>query len=157
MTPGTGYNPELSDRSFIDKRDHQEGGFRTSPLRLNQGLAQLEQWDTDAIRSRGETLALRALEVWATPRLSDEQRQHYKPGKGQAAIYTLDDHPQLANQQIREVYDALDALIRALDPNVTQEVLKLYIAYKAETNFVDIVPQAKRLRLEPQHALRRPR
>jgi predicted transport protein len=26
-------------------------------------------------------------------------------------------------------------------------VLKLYIAYKAETNFVDIVPQAKRLRL----------
>jgi len=25
--------------------------------------------------------------------------------------------------------------------------LKLYIAYKAETNFVDIVPQAKRLRL----------
>jgi predicted transport protein len=30
---------------------------------------------------------------------------------------------------------------------VTQEVLKLYIAYKAETNVVDIVPQVKRLRL----------
>lgn len=67
----TGYNPELSDRSFLDKRDDQEGGFRTSPLRLNKGLGQLEQWDADAIRSR----------------------------------------------------------------------------YKAETNFVDIVPQAKRLRL----------
>lgn len=143
----TGYNPELSDRSFIDKRDHQEGGFRTSPLRLNQGLGQLEQWDADAIRSRGENLAMRALEVWAAPRLSNEQRQHYKPNKGQAASYTLEDHPQLANPQIREVYDALDARIRALDPNVTQEVLKLYIAYKAETNFVDIVPQAKRLRL----------
>ena len=26
-------------------------------------------------------------------------------------------------------------------------MLKLYIAYKAETNFVDVVPQAKRLRL----------
>ena len=25
--------------------------------------------------------------------------------------------------------------------------MKLYIAYKAETNFVDVVPQAKRLRL----------
>jgi predicted transport protein len=37
--------------------------------------------------------------------------------------------------------------VRALDPNVSQEVLKLYIAYKAETNVVDIVPQAKRLRL----------
>ena len=29
----------------------------------------------------------------------------------------------------------------------TEEVLKLYNAYKATTNFVDIVPQAKRLRL----------
>jgi predicted transport protein len=30
---------------------------------------------------------------------------------------------------------------------VTEEFLKLYIAYKAETNFVDVVPQASRLRL----------
>lgn len=48
---------------------------------------------------------------------------------------------------IRAVFDALDAGIRSLDPNVSQDILKLYIAYKAETNFVDIVPQAKRLRL----------
>ncbi len=30
---------------------------------------------------------------------------------------------------------------------MTEEFLKLYVAYKAETNFVDVVPQAKRLRL----------
>jgi len=30
---------------------------------------------------------------------------------------------------------------------VTEEFLKLYVAYKAETNFVDVVPQIKRLRL----------
>jgi predicted transport protein len=87
------------------------------------------------------------LEVWATPQLSEEQRQLYKPSKNPATTYTLADHPQLANPQIREVFDALDARIKTLDPNVTQEVLKLYIAYKAETNFVDVVPQAKRLRL----------
>jgi predicted transport protein len=34
-----------------------------------------------------------------------------------------------------------------LDPCVTETFLKLYVAYKAETNFVDVVPQAKRLRL----------
>ncbi len=143
----TGYNPELSDRSFLEKRDHQQGGFCTSPLLLNQGLGQLEEWDVDAIRSRGERLAQRALEVWAAPQLSEEQRQLYKPAKGKETTYTVADHPQLTNPQIREVFDALDARIQALDPNVTQEVLKLYIAYKAETNFVDIVPQAKRLRL----------
>ena len=36
----------------------------------------------------------------------------------------------------------------ALDRVVTEEFLKLYVAYKAETNFVDVVPQtSKRLSL----------
>ena len=35
----------------------------------------------------------------------------------------------------------------ALDPCVVEEFKKFYVAYKAETNFVDVVPQAKRLRL----------
>ncbi|MGD5993426.1 DUF5655 domain-containing protein, partial [Xanthomonas citri pv. citri] len=35
----------------------------------------------------------------------------------------------------------------ALDECVQEEFLKLYVAYKAETNFVDVIPQAKRLRL----------
>ena len=143
----TGYNPELSDRPFLEKRDHLEGGFRTSPLRLNQGLGQLGQWDADAIRSRGEALASRALEVWASPQLSDEERLLYKPNKDKRTSYTLKDHPQLSNPEIGEIFEVLDARIKALDPNITQEVLKLYIAYKAETNFVDVVPQASRLRL----------
>ena len=63
------------------------------------------------------------------------------------AGHFLDDRPQLANPQIRAVFGLLDARIRALDPNVSPEVLKLTIADKAETNVVDIVPQAKRLRL----------
>ncbi len=52
----------------------------------------------------------------------------------EAAGCSLDDHPKLANPQIRAVFDLLDVRIRALDPNVSQEV-------------VNIVPQAKRLRL----------
>src|SRR2546423_4804939 len=37
--------------------------------------------------------------------------------------------------------------VLALDRCVREDFLKLYVAYKAETNFVDVVPQAKRLRL----------
>jgi predicted transport protein len=37
--------------------------------------------------------------------------------------------------------------VLGLDPNITEDILKLYIAYKAETNVVDVVPQATRLRL----------
>ena len=35
----------------------------------------------------------------------------------------------------------------AIDPCVSEEFLKLYVAYKSETNFVDVVPEATRLRL----------
>ena len=34
----TGYNPELSDHSFGEKKEHQPGGFRDSRLRLNDSL-----------------------------------------------------------------------------------------------------------------------
>ncbi|HOV51165.1 MAG TPA: DUF262 domain-containing protein, partial [Candidatus Cryosericum sp.] len=40
----TGYNSEYSDRSFREKRD-MKGGFADSPLKLNEGLGQLDRWD----------------------------------------------------------------------------------------------------------------
>lgn len=143
----TGYNPELSDRPFLEKRDH-EGGFAGSPLRLNQGLGQLDTWGVDQIQERGARLAERALAVWAAPSLPQEQlAEYWSQPAHPAAAYTLADHPQLAIPQIRALFDAFDLSIRALDPNVYQEVLKVYIAYKCETNVVDIVPQAKKLHL----------
>ena len=48
---------------------------------------------------------------------------------------------------MRELFEAFAKEVLALDPCVTQEFLKLYVAFKAETNFVDVVPQAKQLRL----------
>ena len=48
---------------------------------------------------------------------------------------------------MRALFEELRKEILALDGCVSEEFLKLYVAYKAETNFVDVVPQAKRLRL----------
>ena len=62
----TGYNPELSNRSFRQKQD-MEGGFRDSPLRLNRSLAEAEVWNEDAIRERAEELAKKALQIWIYP------------------------------------------------------------------------------------------
>ena len=61
--------------------------------------------------------------------------------------YTIADHPNLLTPGLREVFEAFRKEVLALDPCVTEEFMKLYVAYKAETNFVDVVPQAKRLRL----------
>jgi predicted transport protein len=45
------------------------------------------------------------------------------------------------------LFEAFRKAVLAIDPCVYEEFLKPYVAYKAETNFVDVVPQANRLRL----------
>jgi uncharacterized protein with ParB-like and HNH nuclease domain/predicted transport protein len=140
----TGYNSEYSDRPFPGKRDI-EGGFKTSPLRLNEGLGSIERWDEAAIQARGARLAKAALDVWPAPALTDEVLDEYRPKPETKVIYTLADHHHLLDATQRTLYNALRTEVLALDPCVSEEVLKLYIAFKAETNFVDVVPQAARL------------
>ena len=48
---------------------------------------------------------------------------------------------------MRPVFDVLRSELKALDPCVSEEFTKLYVAYKAETNFVDVAPQVKKLNL----------
>jgi hypothetical protein len=62
----TGYNSEYSDRPFAAKRD-MAGGFASSPLRLNEGLGQLDVWNEHTIKARGEQLANRSVAIWPLP------------------------------------------------------------------------------------------
>jgi uncharacterized protein with ParB-like and HNH nuclease domain/predicted transport protein len=141
----TGYNPELSDRPFREKRD-MKGGFADSPLRLNQGLARLDGWTEDAIRERARRLAAWAVGVWSAPSLPVDIMAAYKP-KVETVRYSIEDHPHLAAGPMRRVFEEFRKQVLLLDPCVTEEFLKLYVAYKAETNFVDVIPQARRLLL----------
>ena len=142
----TGYNSEYSDRSFHEKRD-MTGGFRESPLKVNEGLGQLDRWDEIAIKVRAANLAAMAPNVWAAPQLPLEILAAYRPKAVAAANYSIEDHPHLLSANIGELFEAFRKEVLALDRCVTEEFLKLYVAYKAETNFVDVVPQAKQLRL----------
>ena len=143
----TGYNAEYSDRPFSEKRD-MKGGFRESPLKLNEGLSSLDKWDEAAIKNRAERLAAVAAGVWAMPALQAEALESYRPRGEKAAGYTIDDHPQLAiGSPMRNLFEIFRKDVLVLDRCVSEEFLKLYVAYKAETNFVDIVPQKSRLRL----------
>lgn len=142
----TGYNPEYSDRPFPEKRDMPRG-FRESPLRLNQGLGKVEVWNEAAIQARADRLAKQALEVWPAPALPDEVLECYRKKPTAEPTYTIEDHPYLLSGPMRELFEAFRKEVLALDPCVTEEFLKLYVAYKAETNFVDVVQQRNRLRL----------
>jgi uncharacterized protein with ParB-like and HNH nuclease domain/predicted transport protein len=142
----TGYNSEYSDRPFSEKRDI-DGGFKQSPLKLNEDLRQLDQWNEDTIKARAKKLAAAALNVWTAPNLDPAILTAYQPQQDAPTAYTISHHPHLLNPAFRPLFEAFRREVLALDPCVTEEFLKLYVAYKAETNFVDVVPQAKRLRL----------
>lgn len=139
----TGYNAEYSDKPFRDKRD-MNGGFKQSPLRLNEDLRSEERWNVEAMQRRGSRLAERAAQIWPMPTLPEEVFNAYK-AKTSTDRYSIEQHPHLMRGPMAAVFAAFRAEVLRLDPCVTEEVLKLYIAYKAETNFVDLIPQAKRL------------
>jgi uncharacterized protein with ParB-like and HNH nuclease domain/predicted transport protein len=143
------YNSEYSDRPFQEKRD-MPNGFRDSPLRMNIGLGQVAEWNEAAIMVRAERLAKMAADVWALPALPADVLASYQPNASRGertTAYTLEDHPHLRGGETRLLFEALRREVLALNPCVAEEVLKLYIAFKAETNFVDVVPQARRLLL----------
>jgi len=142
----TGYNSEYSDRPFLEKRD-MPGGFRESPLRLNQGLSEVEAWSEAAIQARADRLAKQALEVWPAPVGPDEVLERYRKKPTAKQTYSIENYPYLLSGPMRDLFEALRREVLAIDPCVTEEFLKLYVAYKAETNFVDVVPQKSRLRL----------
>jgi uncharacterized protein with ParB-like and HNH nuclease domain/predicted transport protein len=142
----TGYNSEYSNKPFAEKRD-MAGGFKESPLRVNKGLGELDVWDENSIRTRAKRLAQEIVKVWDSPRLSMEILEAYKLMPAPRDTYSISDHQPLLSGQMAHLFAAFRREVLALDPCVTEDFLKLYVAYKAETNFVDVVPQTKQLRL----------
>ncbi len=142
----TGYNSEYSDRPFPEKRD-MPGGFKESPLKLNQGLGLLDGWNEEAIKTRAKRLSESVLKIWCAPQLAVDVLNAYRPRVESSSVYSIKDHSHLLSGLGRELFEAFRKEVLALDPAVSEEFLKLYVAYKAETNFVDVVPQAKQLRL----------
>jgi predicted transport protein len=143
----TGYNSELSDRPFAEKRE-TTGGFRDSPIRLNKDLATLDSWNEDAIKARAARLAELAVTVWPTPHLAEATLASYRQVSAAKGVksYSLADHP-LLNGSVLALFESLRTRVLNLDPSVTEEILKAYIAYKTSTNFVDVVPRKHGLKL----------
>ena len=142
----TGYNSEYSDKPFTAKRDMQ-GGFKESPLKVNAGLGVLDEWNETAIKNRAVQLAQKALDVWSAPELAPEILIEYRSKSEVKERYSIENYPQLVSGPMKELFLAFRKEVMALDPCVSEEFLKLYVAYKAETNFADVVPQAQKLRI----------
>ena len=142
----TGYNSELSDRPFSEKKV-MEGGFDDSPIRLNSFLQTVDVWNEDNIIGRAVELAEKAKEIWYAPHLSDDVLSKYTAkANNESVVYTIEQYDFLTGEML-DLYEALRKRILNIDSSVREEYKKLYIAFKNTTNFVDIVPQRSKLRL----------
>ncbi|MEI6296396.1 MAG: DUF262 and DUF1524 domain-containing protein [bacterium] len=145
----TGYNSELSDKKFLEKRD-MKGGFANSPIMLNRSLAELDHWDEQEIKKRAQNITKVAINVWSFPDVATEVLQKYKKEKKEnkrERVYNLEVHSEYLQGPLLDLFYEIRKEILNLDSSVREEVKRRYIAYKTTTNFVDIVPQRQCLAL----------
>jgi uncharacterized protein with ParB-like and HNH nuclease domain/predicted transport protein len=141
----TGYNSELSDRPFRDKRD-MVGGFHDSPLRLNHTLANRTRWNEHEILDRARHLADLAVDVWRFPTLPPGIQ--VRPAHPAANEYTLETQEVPWQPNMRQLFEQLRQRVLNLDASVQEVIRKSYIAYRSATTFLYVSPQQRQLRLD---------
>jgi uncharacterized protein with ParB-like and HNH nuclease domain/predicted transport protein len=141
----TAYNSEMSDSPFADKLT-MDGGFQQSALRLNKYVVTQTTWGEPQVNERAAQLGEVAKKVWPYPTLTEAELAPYRKQDDTAPEYTLESY-QYLNAFNRILFEKLNTRILNLGVYVKREFKKLYIAYKAGTNFVDVVIQNSRLRL----------
>ena len=140
----TAYNSEISDRPFLEKMD-MPGGFKESALRLNKYVVLQNKWNEKNIQERANELAKKAESIWPYPTLTVAELAPYQVEEKTVQKYSLETYD--VNAFTRILFESLDKRIMNLSPAVKKEYKKLYVAYKLDTNFVDIVFQKQRLRI----------
>lgn len=140
----TAYNSEMSDRPFLEKMNMQ-GGFKESALRLNKYVVLQNEWNENNIQERGDELAKKAIIIWPYPSLTTAELAPYIVEEKPVQKYSLETYGVNAFTQM--LFVLLDRRIMNLSPVVKKEFKKQYVAYKLDTNFVDVVFQKSRLRI----------
>lgn len=81
----TGYNPNLSNKTFKEKRDSEDGGYRVSGLRMNQKISNKESWGLPELEERNHEMITLAKKIWAYPETT------FVPAEKEYESYSLDD------------------------------------------------------------------
>jgi hypothetical protein len=129
----TGYNSNLSNKPFLEKRD-MEKGFKESRLFLNKALHSLEYWNEEEIINRANYLKDRALKIWTFP------NSEYQAEEDNLKIFTLnDDDISFAGEQIlsyqfmeekekiisnwKDFYKIISSILYELDPIKFKQII----------------------------------
>ena len=142
----TAYNSEMGDREFNEKLNI-EGGFKESSLRLNRYVVKQTTWNKDKIIERAQELYEIAEKIWGYPYLTDEEISYFEKefDEDEKVVHSIKSY--LFSEESKYLFEKVNNNILDAFPNTKVEYTKRYIAYKYETNYCDIVPQKKGLKI----------
>lgn len=66
----SGNNGKLGNKTFLEKRDLKDAGYKDSKLWLNKYLSSLNKWDKAEVEIRFEQIAERFLKIWEYPNIN---------------------------------------------------------------------------------------
>lgn len=83
----SGNNGALSNKTFIEKRDLKDKGYKSSRLWLNEQLGTFEKWGKSEIESRFNSISSRFMEIWKYPKIDSDSIIN----DDEVSIYDIDD------------------------------------------------------------------
>lgn len=132
----TGYNPEMSNKSFAEKKKI----FIESGLKISSYVREHSRWTEKEISERSKILAEKAVKIWARPNIKTP------PKVADKETYNLESYKP--SELSRELFTVIDRRIKNLSCDVTSSFKKKYVAYKINgTNFADVTIQKQKLKI----------
>ena len=134
----TGSNSNLSNKSFIEKRDDPQHGYKNSKLFLNKYLGEQDEWNTLKMEERYEILFKEIIKIWKRPKIEKEKAEEIifvlsgKTGSGQGKLYKNKKFEVLKGSYIsKEFSDSIKEKFKKtinelLEKNILEEQEKAY-------------------------------
>lgn len=127
----TGYNPEMSDKSFEEKKT-VEGGFNSSPLTLNRDISKFDKWDENAIIKRTKDISTQALKIWRKPVFAEHILSKYAKEDSYNNSdngYDLSIHFEEKDENIRVLFDQFLELLLSINKQFEKTIYKRHLDF----------------------------
>jgi predicted transport protein len=142
----TAYNSTVSDRPFNEKKTI-EGGFSDSAARLNKFVREQPVWTDKEMKSRTDTLAKGALQLWRglsveQSLIDDANRREKRKLAARQDIGKIKMSPQA-----RALLEELRIRVKALDSEILELAEAKSVSYHGPAFFLEVLPRRYKLTL----------
>jgi uncharacterized protein with ParB-like and HNH nuclease domain/predicted transport protein len=136
----TAYNSKYSDRPF-EKKKTIPGGFADSAVRLNKFVREQRVWTARQMRTRTDTLARRAVDVWRALLVAQSLIDAANREELSELAARRDVSKVKMSTEARMLFEELRTRVKALDSNVQELAETNSVSYYGPGFFLEVLPR----------------